>query len=202
VPPWVGARTGTGDRIDGNQALTAQADNCVAMDAPLTMIAAALGVSALVAAALFDLGWRLIPNALPVLLALGGLAMRAGDGTPGHALAVAAGAAVLLGLAWSAGLIGGGDAKLATAAALFVPPAGVAAFALATALAGGVLALAYIALRPLVPTRPVPAGRARGLAIRLAVAEARRIHRGSLPYAVAIAAGALVTAYAGGPPWA
>jgi prepilin peptidase CpaA len=91
-------------------------------------------------------------------------------------------------LAWLRGWLGGGDVKLAAAFALVPPPGQAAAFVLATALAGGVLALLYTVLVRLVP-RPAP-GRRTGLLARCLKAEAWRIsRRGPLPYAAAIAAG-------------
>lgn len=160
----------------------------------LAGLVAVTGSALLCAAALYDLGWRLVPNRLPLALAGAGLVLRAGEGLDAL-LASLVGAlvvAALLGAAWWRGLLGGGDAKLGVAAGLFVPPQALAAFVLATALAGGVLALLFLALRPLLPARIAPAGRAAPLLRRLARAEAFRIRRGVLPYAVAIAAGAIL----------
>lgn len=160
----------------------------------LASLVAAAGSALLCVAALYDLGWRLIPNLVPLALASAGLLLRLAEGA--HAivasLVAAAAAAVLLGVAWWRGVLGGGDAKLGVAASLFVPPHALAPFLLATALAGGVLALAFLLARPLLPRRIRPAGRAAPLLNRLARAEAWRIRRGVLPYAVAIAAGAFM----------
>ncbi len=50
---------------------------------------------------------------------------------------------------FAAGWMGGGDAKLAAATALWFGPAAVAPFLLAAAIAGGVLTLALVLLRPM-----------------------------------------------------
>jgi len=155
-------------------------------------IQALAGVSAalLTIAALHDTATRTIPNWVPILLAVLGIGIRILDGQvlPGTAAAGLLFAACVL--AWRLGWLGGGDAKLAPAFALVLPPGQVASFVLVTALAGGVLALAYLLLCRIVP-RPAP-GRRRGLLPRCLKAEAWRIsRRGPLPYAVAIAAGGL-----------
>lgn len=173
------------------------------MQPMLATFAAIAGTLALLTAAACDLAWRLVPNALPLALASAGLMLRAAEGIPAvlAAMIVAAAGLVVLAAAWAAGLIGGGDAKLAAAASLFVPPANAAVFVLATALAGGVLALAFLASRPLIPARVRPARRGAMLPARIARAEAWRIRRGILPYAVAIAAGAIIARTAGALAW-
>jgi prepilin peptidase CpaA len=143
-------------------------------------------------AALHDAAFRTVPNWISLALACGGLALRAlhHDLLPG--LAVAAGLFALLALLWTRGLLGGGDVKLAGAAALAVPPTAVPGFVLAVSIAGGALALLYLLLSLVVP-RPAPGAR-RSLPARLLKAEAWRVHRhGPLPYAAAIAAGCLFT---------
>lgn len=150
----------------------------------LILVAALL----LAAAAAHDAATRTIPNWLPLLLAALGVALRLLTGDLGPGLAVAALVLAGTALAWLRGWLGGGDVKLAAAFALVPPPGQVAAFVLATALAGGVLALVYLALVRRVP-RPSP-GRRAGFLARCAKAEAWRMRRGGpLPYAVAIAAG-------------
>lgn len=151
---------------------------------------ASISDALLAVAALHDAATRTIPNWVPALLAALGIAIRSLDGQlmPGIAAAGLLFAACVL--AWRLGWLGGGDAKLAPAFALVLPPGQVASFVLATALAGGVLAFVYLLLRRVVP-RPAP-GQRRGLVPRCLKAEAWRISRcGPLPYAVAIAAGGL-----------
>lgn len=106
----------------------------------------ALAAACLAAAAWRDLAVRRIPNAAAAGLALTGLALRAleGIGPLGASLAAAALLFALLFLGFARGILGGGDVKLATAAALGLPPAGVWMLVVATALAGGVLSLAYL----------------------------------------------------------
>jgi len=149
-------------------------------------------IALLGAAALHDAAFRTVPNWISLGLACSGLALRAlhHDLLPG--LAAAAGLFALLALLWTRGLLGGGDVKLAGAAALAMPPAAVPGFVLAVSVAGGVLALLYLLLSLVVP-RPAPGAR-RSLPARLLKAEAWRVHRrGPLPYAAAIAAGCLFT---------
>lgn len=155
-----------------------------------TAALADIAIALLVVAASHDAATRTIPNSVPALLAALGIVARTLDGQllPG----IAAAGLLFAGctLAWRIGCLGGGDAKLAPAFALVLAPDQVGAFVLATALAGGVLAVVYLALRPAVPL-PMP-GRRRGLLRRCLKAEAWRISRGGpLPYAVAIAVGGL-----------
>ncbi|PZX13116.1 prepilin peptidase CpaA [Palleronia aestuarii] len=79
--------------------------------------------------------------------------------------------------------IGGGDAKLAAAAALWLGPEGALAFALGTMLIGGVLAMALLAFR----AAPLPAT----LYGQAWVARLQSPQTG-LPYAVAMAPAALL----------
>jgi prepilin peptidase CpaA len=78
---------------------------------------------------------------------------------------------------FAAGVVGGGDVKLLSAASLFAGPAHLIDFLIVTAMVGGVLGLAFVAGVPIGPAAPAGDGTAR----------ARR----SLPYGPAIAAGGL-----------
>ena len=91
---------------------------------------------------------------------------------PGVAIQLAAGAVVfaLLAAAFYAGMMGGGDVKLAAALALWFSPLSTFKFLVLMSISGGVLTLAVLALH-----------RARG-----------RPGRPEIPYGVAIAFGALV----------
>jgi prepilin peptidase CpaA len=147
---------------------------------------------ALLTAALHDIVARTIPNALPLAIAAAGLVLRAmaGDLAPG--LLAAALVFLLALLAWRAGAMGGGDVKLLAACALLTSPAAVPGLILAVAIAGGLLGLLYLGLRPLLPVPGAP--RPTALAARALRAEAWRIRRGGpLPYAVAIALGTFFT---------
>jgi len=158
----------------------------------LIVLAAAL----LIFAACLDILTRLIPNAIPVALAVLGLALRVMDGSWPWALLAGGLVFGLALLCWLRGWMGGGDVKLLGACALLVPPLSVFPMITAVAIAGGVLAFIYLAARRLVP-RPSPLPAARrphdfiGRALR---AERWRLSRGAaLPYAVAIAIGSLAS---------
>jgi prepilin peptidase CpaA len=154
----------------------------------------ALAAVLLVYAALHDVAARTVPNWLPLCLLVLGCGARLAD----HSLL--AGAAVglitfvaLLGL-WLGGAMGGGDVKLWAATALLIPPLlqPELAFLLRVLLCGGVLAIFYLLLRFCVPRPRGP--RQGGLLRRIVRAEAWRIgRRAPLPYACAIAGGALST---------
>lgn len=144
----------------------------------------------LIIAAAHDVATRTIPNSIPVLLILAALGIRLmlGDVFTGIGLGLAVFTAMLL--LWLRRLVGGGDVKLAAVAAVAIPVNLIATFVLAVAIAGGIVAVVYLALSLLV-RRPLP-GRRRGLLRRLGKAEAWRIsRRGPIPYAVAIAFGSL-----------
>jgi prepilin peptidase CpaA len=149
---------------------------------PFTLSLAALAL--LVAAATTDALERRIPNALPLGLALVGLARIALDLAAGGAALplaadVAAAAAVFLlgAVGFRFGLVGGGDVKLLAAAALWLGAAALMPFLTATALAGGALAAAFL-LRALLR---------------------RDAGKVALPYGIAIAAGGIVVT--GGAYW-
>ncbi|HVL22367.1 MAG TPA: prepilin peptidase [Amaricoccus sp.] len=143
----------------------------------------------LVAAATTDALDRRIPNTLSVGLALVGLARIALDlATGGAALPVAAdlaAAAAVFALGATGfrfGLIGGGDVKLLAAAALWLGAAALLPFLMATALAGGLLAVAFLVVALLRRDGAGPGGKV------------------ALPYGIAIAAGAILAT--GGALWA
>jgi prepilin peptidase CpaA len=144
----------------------------------------------LVYAAMHDAAMRTIPNWISACIVLLGIAARLLGGDLIASLAAASLLFVGCVFAWSRGWLGGGDAKLAAAFALVPAHGQVVDFILATALAGGGLALMYLALSRVVP-RPSPGPR-RSLLARAVKAEAWRISRcGPLPYAVAIAVGGI-----------
>jgi prepilin peptidase CpaA len=134
-------------------------------------------------AAIVDLGRRRIPNAAVVLVV--GLSVtriafgdfRDGDWDSSSWLSGIAFVGAVLGF-YSVGMMGAGDAKLLAAALLFIGPASSVQLALAVALCGGALAIVWIVSRRL--TGGVPGRDTR------------------LPYAVAIAGGAVMTLLASG----
>lgn len=131
----------------------------------------------LLSAAISDLRSYTIPNALSgAIVALYFLFLPAFVPLPALAgtvlLAVLPAVALFLAgcVAFHFGIMGGGDVKLLSASALWAGPAHLDELLLATALAGGVLAVAF-------------------LAVRAFVARRGRSHATILPYAVAIAIG-------------
>ncbi|MCW5724881.1 MAG: hypothetical protein KIS81_07970 [Maricaulaceae bacterium] len=103
----------------------------------------------------------------------------------GVLLALAGAAALALGMAlFAPGWVGGGDAKLFAAAALWFGWPGAGEFALKAVLAGGALALILIILRRLAPATGLPAGW---------VAKSPLAEGAPAPYGIALAAGALWT---------
>src|ERR1700722_11329680 len=170
--------------------------NPAMLHATLLFIAA----TALLLATLYDVAVRIVPNGLSLIVAVAGLGMNTIDG---QLLAALFGGGLVFAATWDCwrrGWIGGGDVKLLSACAMLVPPASVPELVLGTAIAGGVLALIYLALARLMPRGATPrsAGlpRRAGLLRRVWHAERRRIRRGlSLPYACAITAGVALTLF-------
>ena len=149
---------------------------------------ALLAVGVLVAAAVIDVVTFEIPDTLSIVLAVLAVAhgaLHPGFGWAGHLSAAAAMFAFGL-LAFSRGWLGGGDVKLMTALALWTGLAGLPVLFLAIALAGGALTLLILLIRRGLMLVRLPVGRLP--AVLAPAAE--------LPYAVAIAAGALWWAWA------
>jgi len=143
-----------------------------------------------------DLRRRRIPNVVAAFVFVVGLGMRGFDGGfrgLSSGLAAALLLFVLLFAAWRAGGIGGGDVKLAAATGAWVGLAGLPWFVLATLLAGGVVAgFCYLLARA-----PARAEVRANVIITLLHGElppvpSHRKGHPSIPYAVAIAAGAAV----------
>ena len=134
-----------------------------------------------------DLASYTIPNWVSLALTAAfvpaaGLAAAAGAPLPALAMCVAVGAAALVaGVAlFTVGWIGGGDAKLFAASALWLGAGAMTPFLLWTALAGGVLSMLLMALRRLSTGLPGDAW------------YARLMTQGEpVPYGLAICAGAL-----------
>lgn len=159
--------------------------------------ACALAASALLlVAAWCDLATRTIPDGISIALAALGLLTRAVDGVVPAALSllVAAGLFAAFLPLHARGAIGGGDVKLITALAAGLAPLATLEFLLTTVLVGGVLALVYLSLRLLPQPAPlIPQPRAWPPRRILALERRRWSRRGPLPYAVAIAAGGVLT---------
>jgi prepilin peptidase CpaA len=161
------------------------------------VLACALAASALLLlAAWCDVATRTIPDGVSVALAALGLLMRVAEG-PIAAMVSLLLAAVLFAAflpLHARGAIGGGDVKLMTALAVGLSPPATLDFLLTTVMAGGVLGLVYLALR-LLPQPSVLTPQPQAWPPRRILAlERRRVsRRGPLPYAVAIAAGGILT---------
>jgi prepilin peptidase CpaA len=143
--------------------------------------------AATIAGAVCDLATLRIPNWISlVLLALFPvLSMAAGLSWSEVGIHVAVGAgALMLGIAlFAGGIIGGGDAKLFSALAVYMGVQSIGSYLFAVGIAGGVLAVVLLLLRSL----PI-----RALLDRLSwVHEIVRPGAG-VPYGVAIAAGGLI----------
>jgi prepilin peptidase CpaA len=137
-------------------------------------------------AAGWDLASFTIPNLLPVGIAAAFVVFALLAGLPAAAWGThfaAAGVALIAGMAlFAARWIGGGDAKLFAATALWFGFGDLLSYALAAALIGGALTIALIALRRL----PLPAA-----LIRQSWIARLHDHRSGVPYGVALATGAL-----------
>ena len=135
------------------------------------------------AAALTDIKYRLIPNSLCLIIAA--LWAFYAIFMTGNFLYPILTAFIILVLgiaAFSRGLLGGGDAKLLAASALWMGPEQIFLFLIHTALAGGALAILWRF------EAPVRFALARGgLDVQVAVTR-------ELPYGLAIAVGALLAA--------
>ncbi|WP_417479313.1 A24 family peptidase [Maricaulis maris] len=138
----------------------------------------------MLAAAIFDATKFIIPNWLcglvlltfPVAAVAAGLGWaEVGNHLLGGALALVIGFAL-----FAPGWVGGGDAKLFAAAALWFGWPEFLAFLIHTVLAGGVLVVILLALRWLAPRLPVLATRTEGTALAV---------NAPVPYGIAIAAG-------------
>ncbi len=166
-------------------------------------------IALLLAACLYDMIGRFIPNRLAAGLAICGIGLQAANGRFAGALVSGGMVCLLAFLCWRRGWMGGGDVKLLAAAATAIPLPLVPQFIAAVAIAGGLLALVYLAARTLVaapgqarstiPVSVTPSPsvrRERHLLARFARIERWRIHRGCpLPYACAIAAGFLFVVF-------
>lgn len=155
------------------------------------LVLGGLSAAILLGAVLNDIAFRTIPNWMPAALLALGIGIRTLDG--GLASGLLACVLILFGagFCWHHGWMGGGDVKLLAACGVLAPPGLPGMMLLNVALAGGVLALLYLALGQVlaVPGAVCPPGRLRGILWE----ERRRIHsRSPMPYASAIAVGALL----------
>lgn len=158
---------------------------------------AAIGVALLLLfAAWCDLATRTIPDGLSVALVALGLMVRSAEGASAvvasSLLAAGLFAALLPMVAW--GAFGGGDTKLIAGLAVGFHPLATLDFLLSTVMAGGFLGVVYLLLRLLPRPSPLAPRPAAWPPRRVFALERRRFgRRGPLPYAVAIAAGGILT---------
>lgn len=165
----------------------------------ILMIAVGAGAALLLAAALHDIAFRTVPNAMAAALAVAGLVAQAVQGNILFSAPASLAVFFCAALCWRRGWMGGGDVKLLGATALLVPPALVPSMLAAVALSGGALAIVYLVARRRMP-RPHD-GKPAGLLPRAIRAERWRMRRGGpMPYAVAIAGGAFFVLSHGGLP--
>jgi prepilin peptidase CpaA len=144
----------------------------------------------LLLAAGHDIMTRTVPNWMPLCLGILGTALAAIEFRLVWGLGFGLTVFALCLIFWWRGWMGGGDVKLLGATAIVIAPAAAGSFLLAVSLSGGVLAMAYLAGRVLLPRPTVR--RPTRLLPRVLRVEAWRIHhRGPLPYACAIAAGTI-----------
>jgi prepilin peptidase CpaA len=162
-----------------------------------------IATTLLVAGATTDVLRRRIPNAINALVLAAGLAAQGvGGGWRGALSALAAAALILAALfpAWQRGRLGGGDVKLAAATAAWVGLGRLVPFALVTALAGAAVAVACAALSSRQARRQIRANLVLAAAAGATPEVPIRSGGGrvSVPYGVAVAAGALVVLWGGG----
>jgi len=146
--------------------------------------------------AVCDIRTRRIPNVLAgALLAFGLIESAVFFGWKGTGVALLLAAAVLLAgtAAFSFKLIGGGDVKLLAAATATLGYPAAVSFLLLTLLCGGVVGLAYAAMRGRLQTTYANM-QAVTIPLLSGVAPGRPANGLQMPYAVSIFAGALCTA--------
>jgi len=156
------------------------------------LAALAILVCALLGAALSDIRLYLIPNRYPAAIIFAYLVYATSQSLDQSLVGLATGfvAFVLCALLFAVGIIGGGDAKLLAATALWAGPSLAPTFLMYTVLAGGALALAWLSpfrrLMPEAPQRGEPNAETRAASSGLR----SRLHQPT-PYGAAIAAGGL-----------
>ena len=152
-------------------------------------------VALLLAAAVADVRCRRIPNSVCLALLACGTVASLVDPVAPRITSSAAAVGLVFAIAfvtWSLRLCGGGDAKLAAAAAAWVGLSRLPHFALATALGGGVLSVVAYMAASAAARRAVRANLTASFALgTLSIPGPREPGRVKVPYGVAIAAGTL-----------
>ncbi|HML28624.1 MAG TPA: prepilin peptidase [Hyphomicrobium sp.] len=138
-------------------------------------------------AAANDLLTMKIPNGIPMALVAGFIAVATLSQMPleafGISLAVGFAVLAVTFTLFAYNLLGGGDAKLIAAGAIWVGPDHILDYLMLITIFGGMLCLAILAYRRWVPAAALPLP---GWAQKL------HVEKGPVPYGIAIAAGALV----------
>lgn len=149
----------------------------------------------LAVAAVWDLRERRVPNAVPLSLAVVGLAVNFWLWLPVHALLLSVGGLAVGALLWVPSyafrLVGGADVKLAAAVGIWLGPWGVLRASIFAALAGGVIALLWLlkhrgVLGGWVYMKVLPSA----IRVRLSGGGTTEPTGFTLPFALAIAVGA------------
>jgi prepilin peptidase CpaA len=154
----------------------------------------------------YDLCYRKIPDAFPVLISSIGLGILVinGDWLEGlTTLGLAAATFLVLALLCMAGKLGGGDVKLLAASILLVGAGSFFDLLLLTTLVGGVLSLVYISafvILKLLPKPPAIAAQIssskswkRRFSLFWRIERRRILRRSSIPYGVAISGGSILS---------
>ena len=150
----------------------------------------AVVVAMLLFTAVQDVAVRTVSNRLTLILGVAGVALRLQDHTIVPAICIAALVFLTAFGCWTRGWLGGGDVKLLGATMLLVPPPYQVTILTVMSLAGGVISLIYLICRRWLSVVPGP--RPRGVVRRAVRIELWRLGRGGpIPYAVAIATGAI-----------
>jgi prepilin peptidase CpaA len=157
------------------------------MSAVFVSLVASLFPGLMALSASMDLMTMTIPNAIPLTLALGYFALAAALGLPAATVAfgLSCGLAMLsvTFFMFCRNWIGGGDAKLAAAIALWLGWGAILDYAVYASICGGVLTLAILAAR----AQPLPEALGRTPWI------ARLCHPGAgVPYGIALAAAGVI----------
>lgn len=159
---------------------------------------ASLEILLLLYVATTDVAFRLIQNESCLALALlGFVGQLVSPMQLAESLIVATILFLLLMVIYQRGWIGGGDVKLLVALAIGLPLMGVFKLLTVTALAGGVLAVAYLMMRLLPYPKLAPAG-SSFLRRVYAIERWRHLRHAPLPYGVAIACGGIWTIFSQG----
>ena len=144
----------------------------------------------LVGAAVQDIIARTVSDRSTALLASIGMVLRYRDGWLIIAICISIFVFLIALACWSRGWLGGGDVKLVGAAMLLVPPPQQTTVLFIMAMTGGVLSVLFLITRQWMRVKSVP--RPASFMRRAIRIELWRLGRGGpIPYAVAIAVGAL-----------